>query len=411
MSNALAIAAATATLRGLLLSGIQRLDTTLTDLEVTAQPLDRARGGVSSAQLNLFLYQTVPNGTWRNMDHPRQLRPGETGTPPLALNLHYVLTAYGRGESDNDAVSHRVLGGAMSVLHDHPLLGADEIKSALAGNDLYAQLERLRIVPQPMTLEEMSKLWTAFQTNYRLSSAYEVSVLLIDSNRPATTPLPVLTRGKDDTGVVAQADLDSPFPALTDAVMPGGQPSARPGERITLTGSRLDGANVGVLLQHRRWSEAVEVPPAGPGTATAVEVVVPTVAAAWPAGFYTATVAVQRPNETFRRTTNAVSFALAPRITAIAPNPAPRNAGGDVTLTLTIAPDVLPEQRAALLLGGREVLAAAHLAPVGQLTFAVQDVAPAAYAVRLRLDGVDSILVDGSVVPPRFDPTQRVTIT
>jgi hypothetical protein len=345
------------------------------------------------------------------MDHPRQLRPGETGTPPLALNLHYVLTAYGRGESDNDAVSHRVLGGAMSVLHDHPLLGADEIKSALAGNDLYAQLERLRIVPQPMTLEEMSKLWTAFQTNYRLSSAYEVSVLLIDSHRPATTPLPVLTRGKDDTGVVAQADLDSPFPALTDAVMPGGQPSARPGERITLTGSRLDGANVGVLLQHRRWSEAVEVPPAGPGTAAAVEVVVPTVAAAWPAGFYTAAVAVQRPNETFRRTTNAVSFALAPRITAIAPNPAPRNAGGDVTLTLSVAPDVLPEQRAALLLGGREVLAAAHLAPVGQLTFAVQDVAPAAYAVRLRLDGVDSILVDGSVVPPRFDPTQRVTIT
>ena len=143
---------------------------------MTAQPLDRARGGVSTAQLNLFLYQTVPNGTWRNMDHPRQLRPGESGTPPLALNLHYVLTAYGRGESDNDAVSHRVMGGAMSVLHDHPLLGADEIKAALAGNDLYAQLERLRIVPQPMTLEEMSKLWTAFQTNYRLSSAYEVSV-------------------------------------------------------------------------------------------------------------------------------------------------------------------------------------------------------------------------------------------
>ena len=41
---------------------------------------------------------------------PRQLRPGESGTPPLALNLHYLLTAYGRGESDNDAVSHRVHG-------------------------------------------------------------------------------------------------------------------------------------------------------------------------------------------------------------------------------------------------------------------------------------------------------------
>jgi uncharacterized protein DUF4255 len=410
MSNALAIAATTASLRRLLHTGIQSLDKTLTDLEVTAQPLDRARTGITTAQLNLFLYQTVLNGAWRNMEHPRQLKPGESGVPPLALNLHYVLTAYGRGESDNDAVSHRVLGGAMSVLHDHPLLGADEIKAALADNDLYAQLERVRIVPQPMTLEEMSKLWTAFQTNYRLSSAYEVSVLLIESNRPAATPLPVLTRGKDDSGVLAQADLESPFPTLTDVVIPNAQPSARAGERITLTGSRLDGTTVGVLLQHRRWSEPVEVPPAATGSA-AVDVVVPSVAAAWPAGFYTAAVAVQRPNESFRRTTNAVSFALAPRVTGIAPDPAARNPSGDVSLTLTLVPDVLPEQRAALLLGGREVLARAHPTLWGQLTFDVKDAVPGVYPVRLRLDGVDSILVDRAVVPPRFDPTQRVTIT
>ena len=235
--------------------------------------------------------------------------------------------------------------------------------------------------------------------------------MLIDSNRPATTPLPVLTRGKDDAGVFAQADLDSPFPTLTDAVMPNGQPTARLGDRITLTGSRLDGTNLGVLLQHRRWSDPVEVPPAGAGTSDAVEVIVPNVAAAWPAGFYTAAVAVQRPNDTFRRTTNAVSFALAPRITAIAPDPAPRDANGDVGLALTVVPDVLPEQRAALLLGGREVLADPHPAAVGQLAFAVKDVTAGAYPVRVRLDGVDSILVDRSVVPPKFDPTQRVTIT
>jgi len=138
---------------------------------------------------------------------------------------------------------------------------------------------------------------------------------------------------------------------------------------------------------------------------------VPNVAASWPAGFYTAAIAVQRPSDTFRRATNAASFALAPRITAIAPDPAPRTVNGDVTLTLTVVPDVLPEQRAALLLGGREILANPHPAQAGQLTFAVKDVAPAAYPVRLRLDGVDSILVDRSAVPPRFDPTQRVTIT
>jgi len=86
------------------------LDGDLADLEVTTQPPDLARKGVTKAQLNLFLYQTVVNAAWRNQDMPRQVRPGENAGPPLALNLHYMITAYGRGDGDNDAVSHRVLG-------------------------------------------------------------------------------------------------------------------------------------------------------------------------------------------------------------------------------------------------------------------------------------------------------------
>ena len=127
---------------------------------------------------------------------PRQVRPGETGAPPLALNLHYLVTAYGRGESDNDAVSHRVLGGAMSVMHDHPLLSRSELSAALAGNDLGEQFERLKITQLPMPLDEMSKLWMVFQTQYRISAAYQVTVVLIDSRAPVKAPLPVLPAGR-----------------------------------------------------------------------------------------------------------------------------------------------------------------------------------------------------------------------
>ena len=83
MSNALAIAACTVTLRNLLLTGIPALDSTLSDLQVTTQPPDLARKNVTTSQLNLFLYQTVLNAAWRNLDMPRQVRPGETGVPPL----------------------------------------------------------------------------------------------------------------------------------------------------------------------------------------------------------------------------------------------------------------------------------------------------------------------------------------
>ena len=76
MSNALAIAAVTTTLRSLL---IRRLDS----VSVTARPLDKARNGTASNQVNLFLYQTMTDGALVNMPMPRQGSPGESGLPPL----------------------------------------------------------------------------------------------------------------------------------------------------------------------------------------------------------------------------------------------------------------------------------------------------------------------------------------
>ena len=114
MSNVLAIAATTRTLRNLLLARMPLLDGDLSDLEVTLQPPDVARKGISKAQLNVFLYQVVYNAAWRNQDMPGRVRPGESATPALALNLHYLITAWGRGESDSDAISHRVLAAARS---------------------------------------------------------------------------------------------------------------------------------------------------------------------------------------------------------------------------------------------------------------------------------------------------------
>ena len=89
----------------------------------------------------------------------------------------------------------------MLLLHDHPVLGSAEIKAALADNDLWQQVERIRIVPQPLTIDEMSKLWTTFQTQYRISVAYEVGVILVDSGRAASTPTADLYTTRMEKGV------------------------------------------------------------------------------------------------------------------------------------------------------------------------------------------------------------------
>jgi uncharacterized protein DUF4255 len=404
VSNPLAIAAVTATVRNLLLQDVTS-DPDLADTTVTTQAPDRARGTLTSNQLNLFLYQTVLSAAWRNTDIPQQVQRGERGFPALGLNLYYLMTAYGR---DNDDVfGHRVLGRAMRLLHDHALLGPDEIKSALLNNDLWQQVERVRITPQPLTVDEMSKLWTIFQTQYRISAAYEMAVVLIESRRTIPRPLPVLTRGPGDLGVVVQVDLTPPFPTILSVTPPSQQISARLGDTVVITGHHLDGA--AVVRFTSPLAGSIDVPPLAGGTATTVSVQIPNDPVNWPAGLYAMTVVIQRPGAP-DRLTNDVPILVAPRILNVAPNPAPRDATGSVTLQVTCSPEVRPAQRASLLIDDREVLAQPVAAQTNLLTFPVPLAPPGTHYLRLRVDGVESWLVDRTQAPPIFDPTQRVTI-
>ncbi|MDH3289290.1 MAG: DUF4255 domain-containing protein [Betaproteobacteria bacterium] len=415
MSNALAIAACTATLRNLLLAQIPFLDSDLSDLEVTTQPLDLARKNVTKAQLNLFLYQTVLNGAWRNLDMPRQVRPGETGAPALALNLHYLITAYGRGESDNDSVSHRVLGGAMSVLHDHPLLSRGEISAALTGNDLGEQLERLKITPLATALEDMSKLWMVFQTQYRISAAYEVTVLLIDSRAPVRTPLPVLQRGEGDRGVATVAGL---APTLREIRPPNSQPAARLGEDIAIAGEQLTATDAIVRFTSSRLAQPLEILPTSGAKPGELLVHLPSktedanALSRWAPGFYTVALVVKKTGAP-AMASNEVAFALAPQITVSPTNATP----GTVNLTLTCEPRILTGQRVLLLFGDRQVEPDSVTNPIDTtqpttLAFTIPGVGAESYVVRLRVDGVDSIPVVYSGTPPvpSFDPLQKVTV-
>jgi len=116
---------------------------------------------------------------------------------------------------------------------------------------------------------------------------------------------------------------------------------------------------------------------------------------------------VQRASESYSRSTNLVTFSLAPSIT-ISPASA---ASGNITYAVTSVPDVWPQQRVSLLLGSQEIAAGAHTSQANSFTFDAEAVTPGDYFVRLRVDGVDSLLVDRSVTPPVFDPTQMVTVT
>lgn len=413
MSNVLAIAAATRTLRNLLQQRMPLLDTDLSDLEVTLQPPDLARKGVSKAQLNVFLYQVVANPAWRNLDMPGRVRAGETAPPALALNLHYLITAFGRGDTDLDALSHRVLAAAMSTLHDCAVLDGNDIRNALPGNDLADQLERIRITPLPQSVDELSKLWTAFQTNYRVSAAYEATVVLIDSQQVARAPLPVLRRGPQDRGVVATAAAAAVLDALS---LPRAQAAVRLGEDFTIEGRQLSLENTVVRFSSQRLDAPVDLVPQAGAKAGNLGVHLTSaaedanVAARWAPGLYTVALFAQPPGAP-AMLSNELPLALAPIIT-VSPLSAP---AGDLTLQLTCMPRLRDGQRVYLVFGDR--LAApdswsnpADLHQPTALTFKLADVASGTYPVRLRVDGVDSIPVDFTGPAPAFAADQQVVI-
>jgi hypothetical protein len=437
MSSFLAVSAVTALLRDLLNDGLVRQrvpDILQATPTVEALPPDLVESiSHGEIRLNLFLHKVSPNSGWRNVDLPSRNGDGERiSDPPLALDLHYLLTAYAKQNFQAEIL----LGCAMQLLHETPVLlrtairqrqqawsvGTDDLLKALATAELAEQAEQIKIVPHSADAEEVSKLWTGFQAHFRPTAAYQATVVLIESQRVSRSPLPVLTRGPEDRGVIAVADMTPAFPTLTAATAPKGQIGAQLGDVLTLRGHHLDGSNVAVRFTNHRLRRVLEVTRFQSHTPSKIAVrlrdAVDRDARAgapparpsrlWSAGVYSAAVLLQRPGETFRRTTNDLPFALAPEIQRVVPT---RDRSGRETIfTVTCRPEVRPEQRASLTVGNLEIQAQAHSTPTDTLTFIARSVAPGEYFVRLRVDGVDSLLVDRSVTPPVFDPNQKVTV-
>jgi Pvc16 N-terminal domain len=430
VSSALAIAGVTAVLRDLLNDGLVNhnisgvLGSTVT---VSTLPPDRILppNGTEATQLNIFLHQVTPNAGWRNEGLPSRDSSGRQrlSNPRLALDLHYLLSAYGA----EDLHAEILLGYAMQLLHETPVLSRTAITTALnpsppvgttlppalralADCGLADQIEQIKIVPEYLGTEEMSKLWTAVQSHYRPTAAYIASVVLIESVLAARASLPVLSRGPvdpvtgRDRGVIAEPSLIPPFPTIQKIAPASLQPTANVGGVVDVTGHHLDGSNTTIILSNARFQIDQEV--AASGSASAVQFILPDL----PVGFYQAVLRLVRPGESEPRISNSLALIVGPQITTALPMNVMRDGSGTASITLNFQPQARPGQAASLLLGTREVLADPISVATGTLTFIVEDAPVGQHLVRLRVDGVESPLIDYLAAPPAFF-NHRINIT
>jgi hypothetical protein len=210
MSNALAIASVSAVLKDLLNTGVidHQLSGVVGEVTVSVLPPDRVlpEGQAETSRINLFMYQVTPNAGWRNVGYPSRDSDGDrTANPPLGLDLHYLVSTYGASEFHAEIL----LGYVLQLLHETPVLTRDAIRRTLApaspitgailpppldtlvASELADQVEQIRLVPEVMSIEEISKLWGAIQSHYRPTAAYQASVVLIESRRSTRSALPV----------------------------------------------------------------------------------------------------------------------------------------------------------------------------------------------------------------------------
>jgi hypothetical protein len=205
MSNFQGIGGVSATLRSLLFDRMELpSDVPRTAFNVTIGPPRSdapAAGGVESSRVNLFLYRTTENGSLKNQEIPGEGHPAAYGHPPLSLDLHYLITAYGTTDDGSGVMdetrAHFLLGSAMRVLHDFPIVTdqlrttRDPLPQPILHPSLFGQFERVKLSLEPVSLEDLSKVWTALTLPYRLAAAYQVNVVQIESQRARIFPKPV----------------------------------------------------------------------------------------------------------------------------------------------------------------------------------------------------------------------------
>lgn len=140
--------------------------------------------------LSLWLYRITRDEDRLN-DPPQRVAPNLSEETPLPLRLHYLFTpVVDPNTPNNPEIEQRVLGKVLQCLYGHPWFRGTDLSGDFSGTD--AQLAtRL----EPMSLEDITRIWNALEQPYHLSVSYEVTLVnidseIFDSNVPVTEVIP-----------------------------------------------------------------------------------------------------------------------------------------------------------------------------------------------------------------------------
>lgn len=411
MSNHLAIATVTAVLQRTLQASVQRH---VESVRISTVAPHRMGQGTPETGINLFLYHASRNNALKNPDGQAQrARNKRTPWRQTALELHYILSFYG---NEAELEPQRLMGSVIRTFNDRTTLPAQMIQdtlndstfSYLEQSDLSQQVQELQIMPEDLSLEDLSKVWSVFfQTPYALSMAYKVMAVVIDGEDPAERALQV--RERPIQGI-------APFPSRPQVnrvlAEEGPYHPILPTTCLQIQGRHLKGTHTQVRL----GAQDIPIQTLADDQIRLSLDTVPTLRS----GIQSLQVVHHRTlplaNDAappLRISSNPVSFTLCPVLQTVQVEEVSDHDGDTCAarLILTVTPAVGARQGVMLsLYEWSTQQPASYLIDVpprsqdsAQITVAVQGIQPGIYLVRLIIDGAESLLaIDDDPASPTY---------
>jgi hypothetical protein len=130
--------------------------------------------------LSVWLYRVIRDPERLN-DPSERIAWDQIKPPPLPLRLHYLMTPIAdRQINVSPDTEQKILGKVLQTFHSLSQLRGVDLKGDFEGTQA-----ELRVRLEPMSLEEITRVWEALKGSYQLSVSYEVTLVNIDSaNEP-----------------------------------------------------------------------------------------------------------------------------------------------------------------------------------------------------------------------------------
>ncbi len=165
-------------------------DPSLISLE---SPAEHQENSTDPALLSVYLYRVTEDPYMKNRIAVEG-NGGRVRKPPLTLDLYFLITPLLKAPRDQQIV----LGKILQVLYDRPTLEGTDLDGSLATSG-----EVVRVIFNTVPLQEVSWVWQALETPYRLSVTYTVRVTLLDSTEEQFQSR-ILTRKNTYAGEAAE---------------------------------------------------------------------------------------------------------------------------------------------------------------------------------------------------------------